>query len=229
MTTPIKTLIDFVSRLKSYRDIAEKCNDFLRKYKQALSDANEERQTVICSGIKNILKIIYDANKASILEKDFSFIKKGMFIVDDTDIGHLYIEAIDNNDDTDQIRKINSGLLFLFYQVMDEEDRKNVEAKFSGSKKAKETPKSENHDIIPNMSTQIDALISKNADVIKQAEKDPSKVGDVVESIFKNNSGELSNMIKGLVGSMGLNGKNQNINQKQIMKNVKKVIGKKSD
>ena len=213
----IKSLLDFIVRLKSVEKISEKCVIFARKYKQVNSEANESRRQAVSDGVKSVLSALYTTYKIQIKDKDFSFMNSGIFILDDTDIGQLYLTAIDEEEDSNKINKINNGLLALFLHVMSDDDKKEVNDKFS---KKKEEP--------VNAAASIQSLLAKNADVLKEAEKDQSKIPQAVQSILTNNSGEMMGIITNVLSSLGMNPENLNMQSKKtVKKNVKRVNTKK--
>lgn len=190
------TLARFVSLISWLREVDENkevCNRLSCTYKPVSFSNNEEKKKLMNEKIEEMLRQVYAVNREDVLTKDFSFLKPDVFVVDE-DIGPLYMNVVSSGSNS-TIKSTTNELLSLFHGIMNDEDKKTVESRFKKPKKAKKKS-----DVALNM----EDLYAKNADTLKAAENDPSKMGDVMENLIKNNGKDLAKAAKSIFDNLGL-------------------------
>lgn len=193
-----KLLECFVCLLSRLRDTPENVSAYelvCEEYKPVLLSSNDEGKATLSKKIERSVVPVYEQYRKEILNRDFSFLKQGVLVVGEIDVGYLYRNTLRSDNDT-VLKKVTSELLFLFHCVMNEEDKILVETKFKKPKKEKKSR--------TEAAVDMEHMLSKNKDSLKKLEKDPNAIGDVMGDILKNNSADLSKIATGLLSGMGL-------------------------
>jgi hypothetical protein len=165
------------------------------EYKPLLLSSNNERKDDINNRISLSVSITYKDYRSDIMNRDFSFLKEGMLVIEDMDIGQLYRNVVKADNDS-ILKKVTSELLFLFHCVMDDKDRAEVEIKFKKPKKQKK-PKSD-------IALDMNSLLSKNSKDLKKLESGQADMGEVMEKVLQNNGKDFAKIATSLLGGMGL-------------------------
>lgn len=222
MENLIESLICLLQKLNITDKNASKCKELVRKYRPLLVTTNEQKQQEACKHIKDSFLKIYNEHKSDIIDKDFTFLQENTFIFDNVDMGTLYLNVVDM-DDTDKLEAVSNELLFIFYQISPDEDRKMIDEKHRKKKekekakgelesenvterskkknKTKDTPQPNN---TPNIAKKMETILSKHKHKLKKAEKDPNAIPEVLADFFKENSGDMAGMLTDMLKGMGL-------------------------
>lgn len=204
METLIESLVCLIQKLNVTESNSTKCRELSRKYRPVLVSTDEQKHNDIRTHIKSTLVPVLDAHRNEIINKDFGFLKEGVLIFDDVDIGTLYINVLDS-DDTDKLDSVSNELLYLFYQIASDDDRKLIDEKHR--KKNTTPPKTKKkaaEPSTPNVAKHMENILSKNKHKLKRAEKDPTAIPEVIDDFLKNNSKDMTGMLLDMMKGMGL-------------------------
>lgn len=205
MSKILESFVNIISKLDFVPSNVPECNRLKALYKPTLASSNERKKDDIGNQIRQSLEPIYAVQRENILDKDFSFIVESGLIIKGHDIGSMYKEIFTVNDDLG-IAAITNELLYIFYLIASEDDQKTVDAKYAKKKQQTVTPESIASRVPPNMTTNIETLLQRNGSLLKAAETDPTKIPDVVTSLFTNNPREIGALVGQALGGIGLAG-----------------------
>jgi len=188
-----------LAKLASIPDNQEQCRILSRKYKPLIISDNNAKKNTAVQYIESILTPLYTQYRDDIIQKDFSFLNKDIFILDDVDVGILYMNVIDQ-EDSDALKLIVNELLYLFYQVSTPEDQKSIDTRYR--KKTQPMPPQQGSQT--TMTKGLEDILKKNKHILKKAESDPSAIPEVLSELFKNNSDQMAGLLGGMLGGMGI-------------------------
>lgn len=195
MSKLLESFVCLISRFKDTPDGSDAYTTVSQEYRPVLHSSNETKKLDLCSKIESSVIVVYQENRDDVLNKDFSFLKKGVLVILDIDIGNLYRNTLQSGDDS-TLKKVTSELLYLFHCVMDDKDKEVVESKFKKPKKSKFKKSAGALD--------MQSILAKNKDELKSMENDPSKMTDVMGNILKNNNQDFVNIAKNMLKGAGL-------------------------
>jgi hypothetical protein len=206
------TKLDFGQGNTSY------CKELKRKYRPIIASDNTSRKESSANAIRVIIERLYKIYKSDIILKDFGFIDEtkkdtdgqyilddNSFVIDNVDIGKMYMNALDT-DDEEGLRFVNNELLFLFYQVAPNEDQREIDKKHKKSPPKTQAPPNPLAAVQaqPDLAKRMESMLMKNKNKLKRAEKDPNAIPEVLADFFQNNSKDMAGMLTGMLGSMGI-------------------------
>lgn len=207
-----------ITKLSFANGNVQTCKELKRKYRSVIASDNLKKKEELATIIRSSITPLYNSNRDDIMSKDFSFLvaaeknedgklipSNNTLIIDNHDIGAMYLAALDDDDD-ENLRLVVNELLFLFYQIAPEQDQKLIDSKYKKAKPVSTTPNplTAAQNVQPNLAKQMEKMLQKNKDKLKKAEKDPSVIPDVLADFFKNNSKDMAGMLQGMLGTMGI-------------------------
>lgn len=215
----VESFYRLVTKLDFTNKNAEYCKELKRKYRSVIASNNSKKKESIALLIRESITPLYSINREDILSKDFGFLTEakkdnegrpisgdGALVIDGFDIGTMYINALDDDDD-ENLRFVVNELLFLFYQIAPEEDQKLIDTKYK--KQPKPSPPMANpiaasQNAQPGLAKKMEDMLRKNKNKLKKAEQDPNAIPEVLADFFQNNSKDMAGMLTGMLGSMGI-------------------------
>ena len=213
-----------VTKLDFSSGNAAHCKELKRKYRPIIASDNVNKKDTAASAIRSVIDSLYKIHRDDIITKDFGFLSNAKtdengnplfddnsFIVDNIDIGGMYINALDA-DDEDNLRIVNNELLFLFYQVASDDDKREIDIRYKkappknkpNTSSPSGNPLSAVQGAQPKLAQQMEKMLNKNKNKLKRAEKDPNVIPEVLADFFQNNSKDMAGMLTNMLGSMGI-------------------------
>lgn len=133
----IEPLICLLERMSSIDENKEVVKPLKRSLHSLMESTNETRKEELNGVLAGVLKNLYTEYRAQIVEKDFSFMQDNLFIFENTDISHMYLLVLDQNDGS--IRsKVSNMMLELFFHVATDADKEIIKTKHMPKKEPKE-------------------------------------------------------------------------------------------
>lgn len=198
----LQTYIILLGHLRSFSGNEEECTSVIKEYKPILK-ANQRKRNQVDKEIYPILKDVLDANTSDIKDKDFSFLGKSSTIILGANISEM-VDRIWESDNDDSITNVVNELLYLFYQIMDQEDKKEIEDMYKTNKAPE--PKMPDMGNL-NMGKFMEKLLSKHKNTIKGAENNPALLNEAISEIIKDSTGDLVGMISNTIDAGKSSGK----------------------
>lgn len=232
----LESFICLIRKLDFVNENTEACKKLGRVYRPLFESDNVGKKSDVAEKIRIGLKTLYEKHREDIICKDFSFIQPASsstnqdgssvyavnsdtFIVDNFDIGILYLNAIDA-DIPEALRSVNTELLYLFYQIATEEDQKVIASKYmkkgdggddtnqkgttTGSSKGGKGIPNIPITAAPNLAKKMEKMLQKHKGKLKKAEHDPNAIPEVLADFFQNNSKDMAGMLTGMLSTMGI-------------------------
>lgn len=205
-----KLLQSFVCLIKKLEFVPENvptCRTVGRKYKPILIGTNVEKKNDIGELVKKVLAPLWEEHMGDICNKEFGFINDTNMIILDTNIGELYVNALDH-DDSSSLILVNNELLFMFYHIMDKDKQEEIAKRFA--KKPKDVPVPTAKGVQAAISGQktlsddLHGILNKYQHDLKKAEGNSALIGPTLTKIFKNDSDAMVGMLQNVMGSLGV-------------------------
>lgn len=204
MSAILESFINLIQKLSVCKDNTSICREMIKKYKPIYQSKNDAKKKSLSEQIETSLKASYPSQRESILDRDFSFVTVGTIVIDGYDISTLYSNMMCHDNDS-EIKAVTNELLFMFSNICTDEDRKSIFERFA-KKPAKQAQKVGVDDIkkVTNKLPEfVDTFMKKNKNLLKDAEKNPKKLTEIMTTMFSNNAGEFASMLNGIVGDIG--------------------------
>ena len=176
----------------------------IKQYKPIYQSKNDAKKKALSAQIETSLRISYPSQRECILDRDFSFVTTGTIVIEGYDVSNLYSNMMCHDNDS-EIKAVTNELLFMFSHICTDEDKKFIFDKYA-KKPSKQTPKVGVNDIkkVTNKLPEfVDTFLKKNKKILKDAEKNPNKLTEIMTTMFSNNAGEFASMLNGIVGDIG--------------------------
>ena len=199
----LKSFNCLISKLDFAQSNTTLNREFRRKCRSLIISDNQSKKNDLISLIRSSVESIYKEHREDIMSKDFSFLTENVLVIETVDIGVLYINALDE-DDEEALKLVNNELLFLFYQVAPSDDKKEIDKIYKKAAPKVEPTKSVPQGVQPNLAKQMERMLQKNKHKLKKAETDPNVIPEVLADFFKNNSNDMAGMLTGMLGTMGI-------------------------
>lgn len=202
----LETLIWLLDNLRNIDGNVTDCKTLRSKYRPLLDSTNTKKINKINEELSQTLTSLYTTHRDDIVEKDFSWMETGMFIFSTVDISAMYRRLCEADAD-DKLSKVNNDLLLLFHEIAPDEDKKLIEEKH----KKKEVVPTATPALTPktgkpkkNMAMSLERIMEQNADIFKEAEKDPSKMGEAFRTLISRNGPEFGDLLSDTLSNMGI-------------------------
>ena len=204
----LESLVNLISKLDFVQGNVEICSKLKAIYRSTLLGSNFNKKDSVGLRIKESLEPVYNKHREDILQKDFTFVAEhGLTIDSHSEYQQLYINTFSSDDET-SILLAQNELLYLFYLVAPDNDRDTINEKYSRKKEpdapttAKAAATAAAKSIPSNMVKNLATILKEHQHELKAAEKDPSKVPDVINGIFTKNSKDMSVLVGHALSNM---------------------------
>lgn len=202
----LESFICLLSKIR-YAQPDDMCKQKVSKLKPALQTQAKKKK--LEDQIREVLDPVYQKYRTEIIDKDFGFVEEANIVLLDINLSEVFPRIFEADDAAREKEAINE-ILYLFYQIMSPEDRKETEQRHQKKKTKKlkkftdkPTPKPDTSQItssIPDPSNLIQQLLAENAPHLKEAERDPSKMGDAIRKVIS--SGKVASMVENMVKNL---------------------------
>lgn len=172
----------------------ETCEAAIKKNKPILSAGLRRRRNKDIDLAPPLIKAL-EQHKESIIEKDFSWVGDAGLEVGGVNLSKLVSDVWLQDDAI--VNNVVAELLYLFYHVMDDTDKKRVNELYNVKKedivqRKAPVPKLE-------MNSLVQKIMHEHRGSIRAAENDPTKINEVISKIISSNTGDIVSMVSGMM------------------------------
>lgn len=206
----VESVICLSARMRETSENKEGCYTLSTTYKPIQLCKDVSKREKIDMEVREVVSDLYSRHREELLNRDFSFLREDKLILSGVNIGLLYYNVLGEGND-DRIGDVTRELLQLFYHVMNKEDQATILSRYKRKKKQKVKA---NPTI--DMGSKMQKIMEKHAPALVNSESNPDAAGEVLTSVFKENTDDLVQMAQSFLKGTGLDPAKMNKQAKKV-------------